>query len=409
MHTEVCVDGRWQPRGGAVPEQALALGLGRLGSDRVEWPLDPDLLAGSNPVDLRVVAENPASGAHDQLASGGLIDLVDAPAGAAGGAIPLLPPWAAILLAVLLVAVARQAAGPRGTRIALALLFGLTLATPGARSRAESEVPSSWIDDRANDSVGADAGVDLTGAGLVEVGGSPTVRVELNHVAPDGLADGARVLFVGNSLTFVNDLPGMVRAVAAQAGRTVQTAEVSMADASLGDQWIAGEAPREIAKGYAIVVLQQGPSALSASQADLLKWTRTYNAAIRAAGGRPALYMVWPENARFEVFDDVRASYSNAAAAVDGMFLPAGESWRAAWAIDPDLALYGPDGFHPSELGTYAAALTIFSELFRQTPVDLPASLPLMSGRRIDFDPHAAAVVQHAAWQAHLAYGRAGR
>jgi hypothetical protein len=280
---------------------------------------------------------------------------------------------------------------------------------PAAGSRADGERPLSWVDDRANDSDGADTGVDLLGAGVVDTASGPRVRVELNHLGADGLADGARVLFVGNSLTFVNDLPGMVRAIAAQAGRRLETTAVTQADASLEDQFDTGDAQREIAKGYAIVVLQQGPSALPSSQADLAKWTRTFNTTIRAAGGRPALYMVWPETARLDVFDDVRRSYSNAAMAVDGMFLPAGESWRAAWAIDPELALYGSDGFHPSELGTYAAALTIFSELFRQTPQDLPATLPLPGGRLLALDPTDAAIVQRAAWQAHLAYGRPGR
>ncbi len=60
--TEVCVGGRWQTQAGDVPEQPLALGQGRLGSDRVEWPLDAGLFAGAENVGLRVVAENLGSG-----------------------------------------------------------------------------------------------------------------------------------------------------------------------------------------------------------------------------------------------------------------------------------------------------------------------------------------------------------
>jgi hypothetical protein len=45
---------------------------------------------------------------------------------------------------------------------------------------------------------------------------------------------------------------------------------------------------------------------------------------------------------------------------VDGRCFPAGEAWRAAWAEDPALPLYGPDGFHPSPLGTYLAALVVY-------------------------------------------------
>ena len=41
------------------------------------------------------------------------------------------------------------------------------------------------------------------------------------------------------------------------------------------------------------------------------------------------------------------------------LVLPVGEAWRSAWRIDPNIALYGPDGFHPSLMGTYLAALVV--------------------------------------------------
>jgi hypothetical protein len=40
---------------------------------------------------------------------------------------------------------------------------------------------------------------------------------------------------------------------------------------------------------------------------------------------------------------------------------------------NPSLALYGSDGFHPSSLGTYTAALTIVAVIYNRSPVGLPA------------------------------------
>lgn len=94
---------------------------------------------------------------------------------------------------------------------------------------------------------------------------------------------------------------------------------------------------------------------------------------IRAAGARTALLMVWPPVDNLEAFDAVRASYQQAAQAVRGLFLPAGEAWRAAWAVNADLALYGPDGFHPSELGTYLAALVVYQAITGHDARSLPA------------------------------------
>ena len=54
-----------------------------------------------------------------------------------------------------------------------------------------------------------------------------------------------------------------------------------------------------------------------------------------------------------------------------GLLLPAGDAWRAAWAADARLPLYGPDGFHPSPMGTYLAALVIY-ENFRLTAAGAP-------------------------------------
>src|SRR5262249_48337456 len=112
---------------------------------------------------------------------------------------------------------------------------------------------------------------------------------------------------------------------------------------------------------------------------------------------------------RFSVFDAVRDSYSNAALAIDGMFIPGGEAWRASWRIDPALELYGPDEFHPSVLGTYAIALSMFAEIFRQTPADLPATFSMAAGRRRVLDPVQGREVQQGGGGAHLHLGRAGR
>ncbi len=94
---------------------------------------------------------------------------------------------------------------------------------------------------------------------------------------------------------------------------------------------------------------------------------------IREAGGEPALYMVWPSAARTRAFPDVWDSYLGAAQAVDGRFIPAGRTWQEAWAIDPDLELYGTDGFHQGPIGALAAAQTIYAVLFDRSADSIPS------------------------------------
>ncbi|HEX6104558.1 MAG TPA: SGNH/GDSL hydrolase family protein [Gemmatimonadales bacterium] len=198
---------------------------------------------------------------------------------------------------------------------------------------------------------------------------------------PAAVGAGGRVLLVGNSLTAGNDLAGMLEALADSAGLDWQVAAEVAGGASLEDLW-AGTTTRELIRDgrWDAVVLQQGPSALPASRAHLRHWAGVFDEAIREAGARTGLYMVWPDLVRPGDFDRVRDSYALAAADVGGWFLPAGESWRAAWRRDPAAALYGLDGFHPTPEGTYLAALTLFAGLSDRTPVGLPATLSAQSG-----------------------------
>jgi hypothetical protein len=183
-----------------------------------------------------------------------------------------------------------------------------------------------------------------------------------------------RVLFIGNSLTTSNDLPSRVREVAQDDGRRWETDTVAYPNYSLEDHWQRGDAPRTIARGgWTFVVLQQGPSALAESRVLLVDYTRRFDEKIRAAGGRTALYMVWPPGSRRGDFPGVSRSYSAAAAAVGGLLLPVGDAWQAAWREDAQLPLFGDDGFHPSKLGTALAAIVIYERLAGSRVKRLPA------------------------------------
>lgn len=231
----------------------------------------------------------------------------------------------------------------------------------------------------------------VSGGGATPSSGSPTV----DTLAP--APGGDRVLFIGNSLTEGNELPLIVEALAREGGRALAVDVVTYGGAALEDHWSRGTQGRLASSGYRFVVLQQGPSALAESRANLREWTRRFDAVIRASGGRTALYMVWPESHRLQAFPDVSASYRLAAEDVEAILLPAGDAWVAAWRAAPGLRLYGPDGFHPTMLGSYLAALTIYGGLTGASPLGLPARLQLRNGRRVEVTAREAAAAQAAA------------
>lgn len=216
---------------------------------------------------------------------------------------------------------------------------------------------------------------------------------------------GPRVLFVGNSLTYVNDLPLVVRALSQAAGAdsAYRVGMVAFPDYGLEEHWGDGTAAREIARAaWDVVVLQQGPSSLESSRALLVTYARRFADLARAAKARPALYAPWPTADRPQDFARSGESYRIAADSARALLFPVGEAWQAAWRRDATLALYAADGLHPSPLGTYLAALVIYGRLSGRPVVGLPRTLTLETGARLDIPAAIAATLQQAAAEVNV-------
>lgn len=216
---------------------------------------------------------------------------------------------------------------------------------------------------------------------------------------------GHHVLFVGNSLTYVNDLPGTVAAIAESAGDTIRVASAAGPNLALIDHLTGStDAVAKIAAGgWEFVVLQQGPTPAGICRDSLVLWTKLFEPHIRAVGAQPAVLMTWPGSTFQSLWDDVRVSFQNAASAANGTFMPAGEAWRSAWAADPSLALYGPDGFHPSELGTFLTALEVYERVTGHDARALPTRA-FANGREISVAASVIRMLQNAAHDANTRY-----
>jgi hypothetical protein len=218
--------------------------------------------------------------------------------------------------------------------------------------------------------------------------------------APSG--PGSGILFIGNSLTYWNDLPLIVQAVFdSVGGDRYDVGMIAAPDVSLEDHWNDGAARRHIERGgWQIVVLQQGPSSLPESRLLLRDYVMRFSERIKSIGARPALYSVWPSRARQDDFDRAIESYVLAAADVAGLYFPVAAAWRATWERDSSVVLYEIDGLHPSVAASYLAALVMYGVIADTSPVGLPAQLRLRDGRTLTLPPTLAATLQAAAAQA---------
>ncbi len=221
-------------------------------------------------------------------------------------------------------------------------------------------------------------------------------------VRPDDHAK-INILFVGNSLTYMNDLPGLLEAMieAADAG-PAHISAITFGNAGLEDHWRRGDVRTAFAQGgWDVIVLQQGPSATE-GRPSLLEYSKKFAAEIPAdSETRIALYQVWPSSQRDFDFDGVCESYKMAAEQCGGLLYPVGQAWRLAWAREPELELYGGDGFHPSRLGSYLAALVMFEQLTAHSPIGLPANLKTKKGRTYKLPAETATLLQEVAAEAN--------
>ena len=219
-------------------------------------------------------------------------------------------------------------------------------------------------------------------------------------------AGGHHVLFIGNSLTYANDLPATVASIALAAGDTFRVAMVADPNLALIDH-VNGQSNAVAtiqSAAWEFVVLQQGPTPAGLCRDTLVLAARRFDPYVRAAGGRTALFMTWPTPSGSQAFfTEVRVSFQQAADAVGGVLLPAGEAWRAAWAIDATLPLYGPDGYHPSAMGSFLAALEIYERLSGRDVRTLPPRA--FAGKQpLDLSESLVRLLQSAAHTANTTY-----
>ena len=180
-----------------------------------------------------------------------------------------------------------------------------------------------------------------------------------------------RVLYVGNSLTFFNDLPALVSELGAMDGVGIYFESIAKPNYSLEDHWREFEVQAAIeSKKFDIVIAQQGPSALPESQVLLLNYATLLANHCKDNDTQLAMYMVWPSKDRSFDHDNVIYSYTQAAEKTGSLLCPAGLAWKYAWKVDPGLPLYTYDFFHPGVMGSVLAAMTIYGAIEQKSDFD---------------------------------------
>lgn len=187
--------------------------------------------------------------------------------------------------------------------------------------------------------------------------------------------EGRAVLFIGNSLTYTNDLPAMLDQVARAAGDSVRVGEVTGGNMAVIDHVQPGSAALAAVDegGWTYVVLQQGPTPAGICRDTLILASMRVAPRVWNGGGRAVLFLPWARRGFPASLAVAGESATLAARAVGGAVAPVGIAWAEALERNPTLPLYGGDGYHPAPAGTLLAALAIYERLFGVDARTIPA------------------------------------
>ena len=221
-----------------------------------------------------------------------------------------------------------------------------------------------------------------------------------------------RVLFIGNSYTYVNNLPAVFAALARDGNQAVvKTQIVAPGGWFLKTHWEQGDARRLLSQGkWDYVVLQEQSLLGSVVERDgqlhigndhffhpyAVMWVR----AIKDAGATPVLYLTWAHKPTPEDQAILNDAYERVAGEEQAVVAPAGLAWARIREQHPEIDLFQPDGSHPSPAGTYLAACAFYAAIFRQSPLSLTGKIKSDGNVLIDLPKDVSRNLQAAAWQA---------
>jgi hypothetical protein len=207
---------------------------------------------------------------------------------------------------------------------------------------------------------------------------------EQAHTAP------CRILFIGNSYTFVNKLPLMFKRLAASGHHRVHTGLLASPGESLAQHVASPATFRTIGEfPWNIVVLQERgeyPAVAAYRESETYPAARDLVRKVRATGARPLFFLTWAQEHGWPAFGldytaeqaELDRVYEALGHQLDAAVAPVGAAWWETLRRLHDPRLWIADGTHPTVQGSYLAACVFYAVIYRESAEGLryTAGLP---------------------------------
>ncbi|MCO5259231.1 MAG: PKD domain-containing protein [Crocinitomicaceae bacterium] len=200
--------------------------------------------------------------------------------------------------------------------------------------------------------------------------------------------DSLRVLFIGNSYTYVNDLPNVIKDMAAVDGNYLEHASSTPGGQTLQQHCSNTTTLNLIRQGdWDYVVIQEQSQVPSFPDGQVISqfypYVKQLNDSIHKYNpcAKNMFYVTWGRKngdaqncpyftplCTYEGMDNLLTlRYTNAADTINAILSPVGPLWRELRTNHASIELYSSDESHPSPAGTYAAACSFYSMLFNRS------------------------------------------
>lgn len=201
-------------------------------------------------------------------------------------------------------------------------------------------------------------------------------------------AQPTNVLFIGNSYTHMNNLSKIYQNLANSKGKNVTADTLAVSGSTLCGHTMRQNTYKKIkAKSWDYVFIQGFSRELNKDSVCILNETvpyaqilidsiKKYNPCVNIF-----YYMTWgyadgvkdslPDDTYFTMQERIQNGYKLLSKATGGYpIAPVGMVWKELREKYPEINLYAPDNAHPSAHGSYAAACTFYTAIYRESPID---------------------------------------
>ena len=186
-----------------------------------------------------------------------------------------------------------------------------------------------------------------------------------------------KIMFLGNSFTFFNEMPTLFKNLSVTDGKEVKIGQVTRGGAALRRYLVEGEKWEEIFRetflsdDWDYLVMQDQSMRPAVCEKEFSDAAHELCEIAAARGTVPVFYQTWPYRdntaklettgcSYVELYLKLRDAYRRAAAAEHAQIVPVGDVFYRLSLSHPEIDLLNSDNFHPSLYGSYAAALMFY-------------------------------------------------